>query len=325
MNLVEGMMKAVAGVLLRPYTQMPGRSFRGVLPVLDLNQSEVAVNCEKHVRALSVGIGERHIGKPSALKDSVNYIENAFTEAGYVPAFHTMELLGQTLYNVEAVLRGKSRRSIVVGAHYDTIPGCAGADDNASGMAAMFEVARIMRYYNPSDTIRFVAFANEEHPGLPPETLGSYDYARNCKASKMDIRGMMTLEMLGYFSDAPGSQKYPFPFNLLYPTTGNFVGFIGNDKSKPWVHQCIRAFRTHAQFPSDGVAAPEFVNKNGGRSDHWSFWKFGYPGVMITDTANFRNPNYHHETDTADTLNYPAMGRVVVGIADMLKEMTRTR
>ncbi|MBX9690801.1 MAG: M20/M25/M40 family metallo-hydrolase, partial [Cyanobacteria bacterium] len=215
MNVVNDMMKAVAGVLLRPYTQMPGRTFRGVLPGLTFNQSEVAENCEKHVRALAADIGERHIGRIEALDDSVNYIEKSFTDSGYTPAFHTFELLGRTLYNVEAVLKGRSRRSIVVGAHYDSIPGCRGADDNASGVAALLEVARLLRQWNPTDTIRFVAFANEEHPGLPDTTLGSYDFARNCKARKMEIRGMMVLEMLGYFSDQPGSQRYPYPFSLL--------------------------------------------------------------------------------------------------------------
>jgi len=302
-----------------PFTRMPGESWKGALPQLTADQTATAQLLKRHVHELSAVIGERHIGRYGALEATVAYIVADFEDAGYKPKKHGYQLMGKTLYNVEATLPGTSGRVLVVGAHYDSIPGSAGADDNASGTASVLALARLLRNFAPKDTIRFVAFANEEHPCLPSETMGSYEYARICRANNDQVR-MMVLEMLGFFKHEEGTQHYPFPFNLVYPTQGNFLGFVGNWKSKALVHDCIGAFRKHAQFPSDGVAAPDRF-RDIGRSDHWGFWQFGYPAIMITDTANFRNPHYHTELDTPDTLDYESMSRVVTGLASMVKEV----
>jgi Zn-dependent M28 family amino/carboxypeptidase len=300
-----------------PFTGMPGKSWDGALPQLTTDQTALTQLLTRHVHELSVVIGERHIGRPDALARTVDFISSDLTQAGYAPKAHGFELMGKTIYNVEATLPGKSKRVLVIGAHYDSIPGCAGADDNASGTASVMALARVLREFVPNDTIRFVLFANEEHPCLPATTMGSYEYARMCKRNGDQVR-MMVLEMLGFFKHEEDTQHYPFPLNLVYPSQGNFLGFVGNWKSRALVHDCIRAFRNHAQFPSDGVAAPDLL-KDIGRSDHWGFWQFGYPAIMITDTANFRNPHYHTENDTADTLDYESMSRVVSGLASMVK------
>lgn len=300
-----------------PFTLMPGRSWRGALPELTAEQSDVAQLLRAHVHELSAVIGERHAGRPESLTRSVEYISASLQNAGYEPKLHGFELQGQTQFNVAATLPGKSKRVFVVGAHYDSVPNSAGADDNASGTAGVLALAYLLRQSMPNDTIRFVLFANEEHPGLPAETMGSYAYARSCRENGDDIR-MIVLEMIGFFKQEENTQHYPFPLNLVYPSQGNFLGFVGNWKNRKLVHDCIRAFRRSAKFPSDGVAAPDKL-KDIGRSDHWGFWQFGYPAIMITDTANFRNPHYHKQTDTPETLDYDSMSRVVTGLAVMIK------
>lgn len=315
------MRRKILSTLLRiataPYTLMPGRSWKGALPQLSAQQASLAQLMQRHVHELSVVIGERHIGRPEALTKTVDYILNDLFDSGYEPKLHDFELEGTTQHNVEAILPGKSKRVLVIGAHYDSVPGSAGADDNASGVSAVLGLARLLRDFAPNDTIRFVLFANEEHVGLPAETMGSYHYAKMCSENGDQVR-MLVLEMLGFYKDEEDTQHYPSPLNLVYPTKGNFVGFVGNWKSRSLVHDSIRAFRKTAEFPSDGVAAPDKL-KDIGRSDHWGFWQFGYPAIMITDTANFRNPHYHTEHDLPETLDYESMSRVVTGLASMVK------
>lgn len=320
---MKSIKKAVVGTLARvamsPFTVMPGRSFSGPLPAVIEKESKAALACEAHVRTLAEKIGERHIGRPQALADSVDYISSVLHTYGYKAVPRPFQLMGKTVHNVEAILPGKSKKVLVVGAHYDSIPGSPGADDNASGVAVLLEMAKLLRLRSLDFTVHFVAFANEEHPSLPNTTMGSYDYARYCRESGLDVR-MMVLEMLGSFSWEKNSQHYPSPFNLIYPTEGNFVAFVGNWNSRALVREAVGKFRDNAFFPSEGVAAPERF-KDLARSDHWAFWQFGYQALMVTDTANFRNHRYHTERDTPDTLNYEAMGRVSVGLAEMVKAM----
>lgn len=314
-SILSGFLRTVT----TPFTRMPGKGWHGALPELSIIESGAEALARKHVYELAGVIGERHIGRYDALQASVDYICAVFEGSGYKPRKIGFPLLGKDLFNVEATRPGRSGRVLVVGAHYDSIPGCAGADDNASGTAAVLTLAELLKEFAPHDTIRFLAFANEEHPCLPAETMGSYDYARLCRRNGDKVR-MMVLEMLGFFKHEENTQHYPFPFSLMYPTTGNFLGFVGNYRSRQLVHDSIRSFRKHARFPSDGVAAPDMF-KDIGRSDHWGFWQFGYPAIMITDTANFRNPHYHTALDTIETLDYSSMGRVIAGLADMIKDV----
>jgi len=207
---------------------------------------------------------------------------------------------------------------VIVGAHYDSREGTPGADDNASGAAAALALARAFVNVKPSRTLRFVFFTNEEY--FREDLMGSLVYAKLCRALNENIVAMVSLETIGYFSDVANSQKYPFPINLFYPSTGDFVGFVGNVASRSLVRTAIGSFRTVATVPSQGVAAPEFID-GVGWSDQWSFWRLGYPGIMITDTAPFRNPNYHRPTDTPDTLDYGRLARVVAGLESVVADL----
>lgn len=161
---------------------------------------------------------------------------------------------------------------VIVGAHYDSVAGCPGADDNASGVAALLVPARELATANPLRTLRFVAFANEEPPYFQTAEMGSRVFARNCRARGENVVAMMSLETIGYYSDEDGSQKYPAPFGAFYPSRGNFIAFVGNLASRALVHRAVGAFRRRASFPSEGGALPGFV-PGVGWSDHWSFWQ----------------------------------------------------
>jgi hypothetical protein len=151
--------------------------------------------------------------------------------------------------------------------------------------------------------------------------MGSVRYARWCREQDEDIVAMLSLETIGYYSEAPGSQKYPPPLGLLYPSKGDFIGFVGNVRSRRLVRRCVGTFRASVAYPSEGGAPPGWI-PGIGWSDHWSFWQSGYPGVMVTDTAPFRYPHYHAVTDTPDKLDYDRMVRVVTGLEGVVATLT---
>jgi Zn-dependent M28 family amino/carboxypeptidase len=202
---------------------------------------------------------------------------------------------------------------VLVGAHYDTVPGSPGADDNASGVATLIELARALRETRPARTVRLVAFVNEEPPFFYFGDMGSQIYARAARLRGDDIRVMLSLEMLGYYSDSPGSQAYPPLFRFFYPDRGNFVGFVSNLGSRRELRKVVAAFKANSDFPAERLASPSIV-PGVSWSDHLSFWRAGYPGIMVTDTAFYRYPHYHAPSDTPERLNYPAMARVASGL-----------
>jgi Zn-dependent M28 family amino/carboxypeptidase len=232
---------------------------------------------------------------------------------------HRYTAEGLEFRNLEAERRGGSRAEeiVVFGAHYDSVVGSPGANDNASGVAALLELARRARQRRFARTLRFVAFVNEEPPNFQSGTMGSLRYAAEAKQRGERIVAMLSLETIGYYTDAPGSQFYPAPFGLLYPDRGNFIAFVGNPRSRPLLHRVVAAFREHARFPSEGAAAPGWI-PGIAWSDHWAFWKHGYPAVMVTDTALFRYPQYHTQLDQPGILDYPRLARVVGGLHRVL-------
>jgi Zn-dependent M28 family amino/carboxypeptidase len=193
------------------------------------------------------------------------------------------------------------------------VPGSPGADDNASGVAALIELARAARETRPARTIRLVAFVNEEPPFFYFGDMGSQIYAHAARQRGDDIRFMLSLEMLGCYSDRPGSQGYPPLFRFFYPNRGNFLAFVSNLKSRRALREVVAAFRAHSDFPAERLASPGIV-PGVSWSDHLSFWRAGYPGIMVTDTAFYRYPHYHAPDDTPEQLNYPAMARAVSGL-----------
>jgi Zn-dependent M28 family amino/carboxypeptidase len=204
------------------------------------------------------------------------------------------------------------------------VEGTPGANDNASGIAALLALARYFARSQPQRTLRLVAFANEEPPFFQTEQMGSLVYARRCAARHENVVAMLSLETMGYYSDAPNSQHYPFPFSLLYPSTGNFLAFVGNLSSQVLTREAVRTFRRAGKLPAEGAAVADVV-AGIGWSDHWSFWRTGVPAVMVTDTAPYRYAHYHEETDTPEKLDYDRLARAVVGLADVIEELSGGR
>jgi len=315
-KLLQTSLKWILYPLVRRIIAMPGRNHVGPLPAFTDAERQIRDNLHRHVSALAVDIGERSVR--SGLNEAADYCKRSLTALGYAVSEHEFELDGRTYRNIETEIKGTSRPDevLVIGAHYDSQFNTPGADDNASGVAALFEIARLLKDSKPARTVRLVAFTNEEHP-LNVEawaSMGSWFYAKRSHDRKENIVGMLSLEMLAVYSDAEGSQQYPAPFHLFYPTVGNFIGFVGNSSSRDLVHKCIGSFRSHTAFPSEGTAAPDFI-KDIGRSDHWSFWQFGWQAVMVTDTSNFRYPLYHTPGDTIDKLDFERFARVTAGLA----------
>ncbi len=309
------------GVLTwRSMIRMPGASHRGELPPADEELTALAGELRSDVTALAGKIGPRHLlAAPGNFAKAAEWVETELALIGYPVDVQEYRVFGQPCWNFAVEVPGEARPEeiVVVGAHYDSAMNTPGANDNASGVAAVLALAR--RFFRrPADrTVRFVAFANEEPPYFQTEKMGSWVYARKCREQGERITAMLSLETIGYYDDAPGSQRYPAPFGLAYPSTGNFVAFVGSTGSADLVRRSVAAFRRHELFPSEGAALPGAV-AGVGFSDHWAFRQEGYPAAMVTDTAMFRYPHYHEPTDTPDRIDYDRLARVVRGLEQVV-------
>ena len=303
-------------------TVMPGKSWSKTVPPLSSQEQVIHDNLRRHVEMLAGQIGERNVWHPEALATAALYIRTTLEDLGYEVHSQSFESRDVTLQNLEVELTGDSapEEIIILGAHYDSIRGTPGANDNASGVAAILEIARLLASDTYSRTVRLVAFANEEPPFFYSEEMGSRVYVARSRQRGEQIKAMLALETIGYYSDQPGGQNYPIPFSLFYPDIGNFIGFVGNLSSRRLVRQAVGAFRASTPFPSEGVAAPGWM-MGVHWSDHWSFWQAGYPAIMITDTALFRYPHYHAATDTPEKIDYPSLARITRGLADVATEL----
>jgi Zn-dependent M28 family amino/carboxypeptidase len=302
--------------------RMPLKSHRGPLPALTPEQGALAGSLRHDVQELATVIGERNVFKPDGLRAATAFVEGEFVREGYKVVRQSYEAHGELWHNLEVEIPGKTRPGeiVVVGAHYDSVSGSVGANDNGSGVAAVLALARAWSGREPTRTLRFVAFVNEEPPFFQTEKMGSLVYARHCRQRNDNIIAMLSLETIGCYSDQPGSQKYPFPLGMFYPSRGDFIGFVGNRANRRLVRQCIKSFRRQVSFPSEGAALPGSL-PGIGWSDHWAFWQVDYPALMVTDTAPFRYTFYHTTEDTADKLDYERMARVVAGIDLVLQEL----
>jgi len=303
---------------LRWMTSVPGKSWEGPLPPLSQVERDLAERLRGHVTAIASK--PHNVGHATGYAAAAAYIEQALTAAGYKVSRQAFD--EGLAVNLEAVIapRSASAPTLVVGAHYDSARGAPGANDNGSGTAALLELARLLAdLRGKADVrIRLAFFANEEPPFFKTDRMGSLVYARALADKGQKPDAMFSLETLGFYDEAPGSQHYPFPLGALYPDTGNFVAFVGTVSSRPLVRRAVGEFRAVARFPSVGGTAPGFV-QGIDWSDHWSFGEIGVPALMITDTAPFRYPHYHKLTDTPDKLDYDRLARVTAGLERMLR------
>jgi Zn-dependent M28 family amino/carboxypeptidase len=304
-------------------TATPGAPHRGPLPPLDPDGRRLAEDLKKHV--VGVASEEHNVAHPEALERSARYIEKALAGLGYSVSREEFETEGVKVRNLE-VSKGSGKRVVVIGAHYDSAQDAVGADDNGSGVAALIELARFLRTVTPAPglEIRLVFYVNEELPWFATDKMGSYVHAKRLAQEGKDVEAMLSLETIGWYSENFDSQRYPFPFSLFYPSKGNFVGFVANLRSRSLMRDVVRTFRGAVAFPSEGVAAPESI-PGIGWSDQWAYWQFGWPALMVTDTAVFRYPHYHTLRDTPDQLSYERLARVVKGLEAALRDLAGSR
>jgi Zn-dependent M28 family amino/carboxypeptidase len=268
-----------------------------------------------HVERLAGSIGERNVWEYERLQRAAEYIEHDLRTSGYEPQRQIFDVSRLPVSNIEAALTGTTRADeiVVLGAHYDSVRGCPGANDNATGVGALLELASRVAGRPHARTIRFVAFVNEEPPFFTTTQMGSVVYASAARMRGDKIVGMLSLETMGYYSDARNSQRYPAPIGRLYPDVGNFIGFVSNVRSMRLLMRARAAFKARTAFPLQSGALPAVV-PGVGWSDHWAFWKAGYAAMMVTDTAPYRYPWYHTPEDTPEKIAYDRLAQVVDGL-----------
>lgn len=308
---------------------MPGVSFRGDPGALTEGEAALATRLESHVRFLAEEVGPRSIDDPDAREKALQWLEEQVAAFGISAERESFEVFG--MFDEEAgegdwqnlVIRlpaaDPDASVIVLSAHFDTVPDSPGADDDASGVAALLEIAGALARAPLADqahTVELIFFDGEEAGVL---RMGSGAHARALFESGAEVEVAISLEMLGYFTAEPDSQTFPAPFlGEWYPSQGDFLAFVGNRTAEPAIHEVIRRFREVAKVPSEGLAAPDSV-KDVGRSDHAAFWEYGWPGLMITDTANFRNVNYHTESDLPETLDFERLARITLALEQVVR------
>ncbi len=284
---------------------------------------ELTENLKRHVRVLSQDIGERNFMQYQNLERAADYISEEFKNYGYEPEEQIYSLEGKPYRNIIATKKGEilSDKIIIVCSHYDSVMGSPGADDNASGVSGLLELARALSKENVNQTTRFIAFTNEEPPLFMTKDMGSFRYAQEAKRKGDNILGVVCLESIGYYSDKKGAQSYPLALSPFYPNKGNFIALVSNFHSRRLLKRIVREFKEVSSFSIEYLIAPAILAPAISFSDHWSFWKFGYRAVMITDTAFYRTPYYHTPQDTFEKLNYASMAELVKAFYRVLLEL----
>ncbi|MBH0176666.1 MAG: M28 family peptidase [Nitrospira sp.] len=282
------------------------------------------VRLTAHLRAL---VGERHpFSSTSFLQQAETYLYEQFKEAGLAVSTQEFEALGGVYRNVIGIAHPISAEKqpalppLIIAAHYDTVPGSPGADDNASALAVLLDVAQRITQTSLCRPVHFIAFCLEEE-----DLVGSRAYVAHLTATRKPVYGAIILECVGYARDEEGSQKIPPGVPVAVPTVGNFLAVIGNQSSSSLTTAVEQAMRPHLPIvplivPGNGELLPDTR-----RSDHTPFWEARFPAVMLTDTANFRNPHYHRPTDTIDTLNLDFMAAVADGVTAAIFCLTETQ
>ena len=303
---------------------VPGTPHRGSLPALTADERALAANLKTHIAA--IGAREHNIDHYDELEKAARYIERVLAGYGYQPVLQRFPVRGKDVRNIEATVEAAKpdAETIVVGAHYDSAIGTPGANDNSTGTAAVLELTRLLSPLagKSGKRIRLVLFVNEELPYFGTDDMGSLQYAKKLAERSERVTAMYSLETLGYYSDAAGSQRYPAPFGLVLPDRGDFISFVGMLGSRPLLQDAMRSFRSHTPFPTIGGVSPGFI-PGIAWSDHWAFAQHGFQALMITDTALFRYPHYHKPTDTPDKIDNERLARVVKGIERVVRDQAR--
>lgn len=276
------------------------------------------------VEELAGKIGERNVFCPTALQAAASYIKHEWEQQGYAVRQLAYDVSGVRCVNLEIARSGgtRQREILLIGAHYDTVAGSPGANDNASGVSALLELSRLFASVEPALTVRFVAFVNEEPPFFMTRQQGSMAYAEAARLRGDDIRLMASIETIGWYSSKPGSQSYPPLFKLFYPNRADFIGFVSNFHSRAEMRRLAAAFRANSDFPLETAATFSCI-PGVSWSDHRSFWRQGYRAVMITDTAFYRYRHYHQPGDTPDKLAYAELARVTAGLFAAFAQFAR--
>ena len=289
-----------------------------------IDNSSLVNSIQKHINKLAVEIGPRPVTNEQSIKKTEKYITSYFENIG-------LEVKQQRYkydnYDIANVIAGSQKnlsspKYYVIGAHYDSVPETYGADDNASGIAVLLELARYTIQEKISLPVRFVAFTAEEPPTFNTHHQGSKVFVKSVNKKKDEILGAIILEMVGYTSN---EQVYPMVLKWIgYPSKGNFIGIVGNRKSKKFGQSIFQSFKKNSQLPVETLFVPfnGLILPDTRLSDHSSFWDAGLPAVMITDTAFFRNPNYHTPKDTFDTLDYFFMAELIKSLLITLKGLS---
>ncbi len=298
--------------------------------MIDLEATET--NLKKHVETLTRIIGERSVATPWNLEKSAEYIESVHRQIGLEPKRETYAFRDRDVANIVADLSfgAVQEKVFLLGAHYDSVAGTVGADDNASAVAVQLEVARALTELKDIPplplALRLVSFALEEPPAYGTRAMGSRVYAGKAKAEGERLDGMICLEMVGYTCREPGCQAYPFPLMFRnYPKTGDYIGIVGNYRSRRFTQAIFAAFKKNDALPVIKLTVPwsGYLLPNVRLSDHAPFWDRGYKAVMITDTAFYRNPHYHRRSDTMDKLDFSFMARLVQSLVMFFREQGR--
>lgn len=274
-------------------------------------------NLKRHVYKLSSEIGNRNVWDYPNLYAAQEYIEEELKSMGYKVELQSYEVDDKIVNNIIVRKEGKKKEFLVVGAHYDSCFN-PGADDNASAVAVLLEVCRYFLSKDTDHSWEFVFFVNEEPPYFCTDKMGSRVYVQRLGSRGKDLKGAIILEMVGYFSSLPNSQTYPLGLGFFYPNCGNFIGVIGNIHSRGFLKEFVKSFKKGTKLPVETLVALPFLSE-ASFSDHASFWDKGYKAIMVTDTAFYRNPNYHTEKDTHDTLDYFALYEVYKGIVSSIE------
>jgi Zn-dependent M28 family amino/carboxypeptidase len=278
---------------------------------------------EAHVRKLSIELGPRDMDHIENLDRVAAYIKDELSQTTAHVSEQAYRVQGKTYRNVVAHFGPESEERIIVGAHYDTAGPLPGADDNASGVAGLIELARLLGRQQLPLRVELVAFSLEEPPYFRTTGMGSSVHAESLRIQNVQVRAMVSLEMIGYFSDAPNSQYFPVGvLSALYPSKGNFIGVVGRLGDGLLARKMKSAMRNATPLPVYSINAPRFV-AGVDFSDQLNYWDAGYRAVMVTDTAFYRNRNYHTAEDTADKLDYKRMAMVVEGVYAAVMDLAR--